>query len=482
MIRTRGRRGTAAVALALAGTTSMATLVAAAPASAASSHSAPAFYSGQAQSNALGLNLKLPVKLGPLPNPLGVDLIHLQGATLHDPLHLVGNTVAQATSTASLITGSLVDTLSNVLHINLNRTASVSLNGASHQENSLLSIPAKPLADLSVGDLVADLTKLTDATSSAATGVVANIGDLNDLLGASTVSSITNLLDQLDLTGKVQSVVDKILSTVQGLTGSNPTVSSAVNSLTSTVNAILDHVNQLVSHLGTTSLVKISVHDTHQSVAPSGNGVQALSQLGLVDVDVLGGLLTISGFHNSATAFANGLPGGAHTDVSATKPLLKINALNALCAQVDTNGLSLCNVDGMGLPSSITDPVNKLLKTLSGLLTTITSKILGDVPLISETQGSQHAAADGTTASAVAPAYNISVGHLLTVTLGDGVAATASASQKPANHKPVTLSHLATPPSPKAPLPNTGMNLGLLGLGALLLLGAAAVLRRRFAR
>jgi hypothetical protein len=222
-------------------------------------------------------------------------------------------------------------------------------------------------------------------------------------------------------------------------------------------------------------LVKINVHDTNQSVAPSGNGVKAISTLGLVDVDILGGLLSIDGFHSQAMAFANGKAGGARTSTSATKPLVKVNAANALCAQLSTDGISLCNVNGLGLPASVTKQLNQLLGQLSSELNMITSKILGNVPLISKTKGSAHAAANGKSASAVAPSYNISVGHLLTVTLGDGVSASAAALQ----NAPKKIVVLNNPENTPHNLPFTGINLGELGIAGLVLLGVALVVRRR---
>lgn len=476
MPSTRRRRSVAIGALALASTTTLATLAVAAPAS-ASPHQAttPAFYAGQAQGNVLGLNVNLPVKLPALPNPLGVDLIHLQSKSVHDPLHLSSATSAISTSTASLISGSLVDTLEKTLHVSLNRTAHVQLGGASHQESSLLDIPAKPLADLQVGDLVADLSKVTDATSAGADGVVANVGTGDDLLGTSTVTQIQNLLTSINATGTVQTTVNQILSTLQGITGTTPVVSTAVTTVQDTVNTILTKVNTLVNNLGTTPLIQVNVHKTDQNVAPSGSGVKSLSQLGLVDVNVLGGLLSIDGFHSSAMAFANGTPGGARTAVSATKPLIKINAADALCAQLSTNGISLCNTDSLGLPASVTTQLNQLLAQLSSELNVITSKILGNVPLISETPGSTHAAADGQSASAVAPSYNISVGHLLTVSLGAGVSASAAALQNAPKQIVVQNNPENTPHS----LPFTGINEGVLGLMGLSLLVIAAVVRRR---
>jgi hypothetical protein len=475
----RRRRGVALGALALASTTTLAAVVTASPAVASShktSAKTPAYYAGQAQGNVLGLNIDLPVKLPSLPNPLGVDLIHLEGNAVHDPLKLASNTTALATSTASLITGTLVDTLENTLHLNLNRTAHVSLNGKSHDESRLLAIPAKPLADLSVGDLVANLTKLTDSTSSAANGILANIGTLDDLLGAQTVAQIQSLLNTTNLTTTLQTTVDKVLTTLQSLTGTTPVVGEAVNTITNTVNTILKKVNNLVNNLGTTPLVQIDVHDTNQSVSPSADGVKAISTLGLVDVNVLGGLLSINGFHSQATAFANGTPGGASTSTSATKPLIKINAANALCAQVSADGISLCNINGLGLPASVTQQLNQLLSQVTGTLNTIIGKILGNVPLISETPGSSHIAKNGKSASAVAPAYNISVGHLLTVTLGDGVSASAAALQNAPAKKIVVLNN---PENTPKNLPFTGINLGELGLAAMVLLGVALVVRRR---
>lgn len=470
----RRRRGVALGAFALASTTTLAAVAAASPAAAATNH-APAYYAGQAQGNALGLNIDLPVKLPLLPNPLSLNLIHLQGKAVHDPLHLAGNTSAISTSTASLITGSLVNTLENTLHVNLNRTVTVALNTVSHAENSLLDIPAKPLADLSIGDLVADLNKTTDATSSAAKTIAANVGTGNDILGAQTVSQIQNLLNQTNLTSTLQNTVNQVLSTLQNVTQSTPVVGQAVNTVADTVNAVLAKVTNLVNHLGTTPLVSLVVHDTAQHVAPFANGVQSASSMGLVDVNVLGGLLSITGFHNSATAFANGIAGQAKAFTSGTKPLIKINAADALCAQLDTNGISLCNVDGLGLPADVTSQVNGLLKTLSDEINQITSKILSGVPLISETPGTTHVSADGKTATAVAPAYNIAVGHLLTVTLGNGVSASAAALQnKP--QKVVVFNHPETTPHG---LPNTGSNYPLMGVLALSLLGIAAVVRRR---
>ena len=475
MPSTRKRRSVALGAFALASTTTLAAVAAASPAAAASSHKAPAYYAGQAQGNALGLNIDLPVKLPLLPNPLSLNLIHLEGKTVHDPLHLAGNTSAVSKATASLITGSLVDTLQNTLHVNLNRTAQVALDGVSHAETALLDIPAKPLADLSIGDLVANLSKSTNATSSGAHTIKANIASGNDLLGAQTVQQIQNLIDSTHLTDTLQGTVNQVLTTLQGVTKTTPVVGDAVATVSNTVNAVLAKVTKLVDNLGTTPLVSITIHNTDQSVTPTASGVKSSSTMGLVDVDVLGGLLSINGFHNSATAFANGKPGGAHAEVSGAQPLIKVNAADALCAQVGADGVSLCNVDGLGLPTSITSQVHGLLKTLSNEINQITSKILSGVPLISQTKGVTHVSEDGKTASAVAPTYNISVGKLLTVTLGNGVSAEAAALQ----NKPAKVTVLNNPENTPKALPYTGSNYPLLGGLAMVLLGAAVVVRRR---
>ncbi len=471
----RTRRGAALGALALASTTTLAA-VAATPATAASGTTkAPAYYAGAAQGNALGLSIDLPVKLPLLPNPLSLNLIHLEGKTVHDPLHLAGTTSAVSNATASLVTGSLVDALQNTLHVDLNRTASVALGGLAHQETSLLDIPAKPLADLSIGDLVANLVKSTNATSSGAESIHANIASGNDLLGAQTVTQVQNLVNSTHLTTTLQGTVNQVLSTLQKVTATTPIVGDAVNTVTNTVNAVLAKVTNLVNNLGTTPLVSIDVHSTNQNVTPTANGVTSTSSMGLVDLNVLGGLLSIDGFNNSATAFANGVAGGAKATVSASKPLIQINAADALCAQVGADGISLCNVDGLGLPAAITTQVNGLLKTLSNEINQITSKILGSVPLISETPGSTHVSEDGKSATATAPSYNISVGNLLTVTLGNGVSASAAALQD----KPSKVVVFHDPQNTPKTLPYTGLNEGLLGVLAMVLLGIAVVVRRR---
>lgn len=473
MARNYARRGMAISALAIAGSTSL--LLAATPAGATSPHHA-AYYAGQTNGDVLGLTVKLPVALPALPNPLQIGLVHVDGKVVHDPQHLASKLGAAAESTASLASGSLVDALQNTLHVTLNRVAHVQLGaGATHSATSLLDIPAKPVADLSVGSMVADLNKVTDATTSGANGVSATLGTANDLLGKATVSTVSNTLQPV--VGQVQQTVNQVLGQLSKVTGSNV----AVQTVTDTVNAILGKVQTLVANLGTTPLVTVDVHDTSQSIAPSANGAQAVSKLGLVSVNLLGGLLTVDGFSSGATAFANGIRGGAHVTSFANKPIVKVNAADALCAQLSVNGLSLCNAQG--LPASVQKQVNQLLGQLSGELTQVESTLLKGALTVGLVPGASHVSSDGRTASVTAPSYIVRVGNLLGVTLGSGVSAAVSAAQAPAHHTLVKVP--AAAPKPQTPagptqLPHTGANLGVIGAVALLLLGAAAVIRRRF--
>lgn len=470
MARLTMRRG-AISALAIAGSTSL--LLTATPAGATGTH-APAYYAGSASGDVLGLTLKLPTALPNLPNPLQIGLVHVDGKVLHDPQHIVGNTVGSAESTASLASGTLVDSLQKTLHVAINRVAHVELGkGATSQSTSLLDIPAKPVADLSVGSLSASLNKVTDAALSAADGVSATLGTADDLLGKATVDAVSSTLQPL--VDQLQQTVNQILGQLSNVGGSNP----VVQTVTDTVNTILSKVQTLVANLGTTPLVGINVHDTSQTIAPSGNGAQAQSKLGLVSVDLLGGLLSVTGFSSGATAFANGLAHGAHVTSFATKPIVKVDAADALCAQLTVNGISLCK--SSGLPASIQQQVNNLLAQLSGQLTKLESTLLKGTITIGEVPGTSHVDSAGRFASVTAPSYGVNLANVARLTLGSGVTASVSATQAaPAKVKAAAAAPKPQAPAPPVQLPHTGANLGLIGAVALLLLGGAAVLRRRF--
>ena len=224
MPSTRKRRGVALGAFALASTTTLAAVAAASPAVAASSsatrprRTTPA----QAQGNALGLSIDLPVKLPLLPNPLSLNLIHLDGKTVHDPLHLAGTTSAVSNATASLITGSLVDALQNTLHVNLSRTAQV---------HSAVWRTRRPRCSTSRRSRSRTCRSATWSPTSSRpptrrapvrTSIHANIASGNDLLGAQTVSQVQNLVSSTHLTTTLQGTVNQVLSTLQKVTSNAP--------------------------------------------------------------------------------------------------------------------------------------------------------------------------------------------------------------------------------------------------------------------
>jgi len=470
------RRGAAVTALALVSSSTLA-LATAAPAGASKSH-APAYYQGVTSANVLGVALHLPSALPAvpgLPKDLAINLIGVNGNAVHNTLSAGTHTASTAIS--SLASGSLVDSLP--VDLGLKKSLRATL-GMRPQASSAQHIAVPGIVDLNVGGLTAlaqgDLNK---ATSVLTDGSIMQLGQLLDLKSAT--GGATTLLNTLQgqvnqVSSTVSNQVDNVLNTI-GQALNQPGLTSAatqtLQSLQTTLQGVQAKINSILANVGNTALVTVKALDASQSIAPAAGAAQSLASVNLADLNVLNGLLTVKGFVSQATAIANGRPGGAHATFSGHAPIVQVGT-PLLTATLDETGLNLSNVSG--LPQSVTDQVNSALQTLQNALNTLLGTLgvhLNYVPGHVNRVDSR-----GRYAAATGPEYDIVVdspvpgdGALAEIGLGHGTTASVSAQQAT---KVVKL------PNPQqGALPHTGANLPLIGGGALVLMVAAAMLRRR---
>jgi hypothetical protein len=394
----------------------------------------------------------------------------------------VHNTLGEGKPTSSeavstLASGSLVDALPDAL--GLKKTLRATL-GSKPQSFTRLPVHAEPLLSLDVGKLDASATAAVNHSSSVlSNGTVAELGQLLDVKAAG--GSATTLLNQLEtsvngvsstVTDQVSSVLDTINQVLQqpGLT---QPAQQTLQSLQAALQKVQTTIDDILANVGKTAVLSVRTLDAEQTIAPQAHAARSDASVHLANLDVLNGLLKVSGFVSEATASATGRPGGATASFSKQTPIVEVGT-PVLTATLDDSGLSLSNVQG--LPQDVTDQVNAALATLQKALNTLLGTL--GVHLQYVPGKVQRVSDDGRYASAVGPEYDITVdspvpgdGALAVIALGHNTTASVSAAPK-------TVRHFVPNPQQGA-LPHTGANLPLIGGGALLLLVMAGLLRRR---
>ena len=469
------RRGTAVLALAMASGLSLA---ASTPAGAATS-SAPAYYQGVTSANVLGVALNLPalpVSTG-IPQHLAVNLIGVTGNAVHNTLSTGTATMSKATST--LASGNLTDQLG------LSKTITASLDGVRSAASDGLQVSSDTthgLLSLNVGPLRANVASLTnDASAELLDAKVLNLGAL---LGANTGGTSTTLVKavqdnvsqvQSQVTSQLNSALNTINGAVQQVPGSSAAagvvdqVQTAVQTITDKVNTV---INQVLNSPNNASVLTVQTLSAQQNIAPAGNAAKATADTVLANLNLLNGLVTIKGFESHAMAIANGKAGGAMAKGWGVRPIVTVGT-PVLTAALDTNGLNLSSVDGLG---SATDAVNGALAQVQSALNTLLGQLGVHLNYVDGTAKAD--TATGKHAEATGAEYDVTVANPLdpstaiaAVGLGHGTAASVSAAQG------TRVLHPQNPQLGK--LPHTGANLPLIAGGGLAFLLGAAYLRRR---
>jgi LPXTG-motif cell wall-anchored protein len=267
--------------------------------------------------------------------------------------------------------------------------------------------------------------------------------------------------------------VNGALKSVAGDNAATQTVSqiqTAVQTVQSKVNTVLNQV----LNTGNTSVLKVDTLDAAQAIGAVANGAQSKADTVLANLNLLNGLVSVSGFESHATAIANGKAGGANATFSGHKPIVAVGT-PVLTAALDENGLSLNNVVS-GLPVDVQGTLNTALSQLQAVLNTVLGTLgvhLNYVP-----GHVDKVDANGKYAAATGPEYDVVVSNPLdaknaiaVVGLGHGTTASVSAAQAP------RITKVSNPQQGK--LPHTGANLPLIAGGGVAFLLGAAYLRRR---
>lgn len=462
------RRGTAVVALAMAGGLSLA---ASTPAGAAT-NTAPAYYQGVTSANVLSVALNLPVALPNVPQHLAVNLIGVTGNAVHNTLATGARTSSEATST--LASGNLTDQLG------LSKTIKASLAGP--QSASANAIPSinTPVLSLNVGPLVANVAQLNNnASAELLDAKVLNLGALLGAQSGTTTTLVKAVQDNLSqVQGTLNNELNSALQTINGAVADLPAnspaadVASQVQTAVQTINDKVNSVVNQVLNTGNTSVLTVQTLSATQNIAPSGDAAKATADTVLANLDLLSGLVTVKGFESHAIAIANGKAGGATARGWGVRPIVSVGT-PVLTAALDTNGLSLSNVAGLG---SATDTVNSALATVQNAVNGLLGTLGVRLNYVDGT--AKYDAVTGKTAEATGAEYDVVVANPLTpsealavVGLGHGTHASVSAAQ-------ATRKQIVNNPQ-LGKLPHTGANLPMIAGGGLAFLLGAAYLRRR---
>ncbi len=465
------RRGAGAAALALTVGALLAAVGTAAPAG-ASTRSGPAFVSAATEGDVAQVDVNLPAALPNLPQKIGLALISARGTALHDAINGRSDS---SDSLARLAGGTLVEGSAAPLSM-LDRSVSASMSSPSASD-TVLSLPHNPIADGAAGSLRALVSPASISNDSAADLARVDVLKLSDILGSlgnpgaqisSALNSAVNRVTpatQNVITAAVDNL-DHVVSQTAG-TSEGSQVSSTVDTLTSRLKQLRDQLPALLDTALNSPVVSLDALDATQAIDRTDT-VTAQAHAKLLGLDVLGGLVTVKGFVSDAVASANGVAGGA---TASYNPVIAAASVGngLLGVTLDPAGLGLT---GGGLPPNVQATVNQILATvqtaLNGVLDTLGLKI---TPM----PGSRSASPDGTSATATGGSMLISLtppgtsAPLVAVRLGGTTAKVNAATEK------VVVA--ARPPA----LPHTGANLPLTGGVGVVLLGTAALIRRRLA-
>ena len=453
------------------------------PAAAADLTTTERFYDATGAGQVLRITLNLPAAVpGLLPQKVVQDIVLTSGAarTGKAPAAVGGAFIGKDGSVALM--QSLLDGRSE---------SSMDKQGVPF---SLASIPANPLgltgglltATSTVGDPNVDgpvssnsssIASLSLKGGGALDAVLAPLQDaLEQALGAAVPtagSTGTPASPVAPVTGTVTDVLGTVLDTLDGVTSDatapvSDAVRAAVAQLTTAINDLLaDLTGEITAMSATDSLLDVGLIEATQQVTRTGQTVTSQATNNLVGIEVLGGLIEVSGIQSNAVASL----GGGVTSSAATAQVLKAQVGDLLSVTLtDKLEALLGGQAGALIPADVLAQVNAALAQVTGLL----ADTLG--LQVSQAKSSKTASADQASASVEAASLVLnplrSAVPLLQI---DFVPAEAAVKAQSITRRVITPTTLTTTPTS---LPRTGGSVPLALAGSVLV-GVALVARRR---
>lgn len=356
---------------------------------------------------------------------------------------------------------------------------------------SLLEVPANPLG-LTGGALLAEsavanpnvdgvissssssITSLELRASGALGAVLAPIeAALASALGVTAPTDgsgdLTTVVEPVTTT--VTDLVDGALTTLDGVTNDTSAPVSdatrdAVELLTAELNTLLTDLNAQVLNISNSdTLLDVGLVESSQSVTREAGTVTSSVQNKLVGIDLLAGLINVSGIESAAMA-SLGANGASAADANATILKAQVGDLVSLELANDLKA-KLGGTVGDALPAEVVTALND---TLAQITTLLTSTLGLQNP--TQAQAFKSHSADEATA-------RVEAASLVLDPLKNPDAPLLSIGFVPAEATVKAQSFTATPVQLTQQLPRTGGELPLAGAVATLLIGAALVARRR---
>ena len=143
---------------------------------------------------------------------------------------------------------------------------------------------------------------------------------------------------------------------------------AAVETLTNTINTLLDDLTRQILNISASdTLLDVGLVESTQRVTRSGGTVTSQVTNKLVDVDILGGLVDVSGIQSRALA-SLGDGGAADADADATALKAKVGDLVSLELANDLRA-QLGGAVGAAIPPAVVAVVNDALAQVTTLLT-----------------------------------------------------------------------------------------------------------------
>jgi hypothetical protein len=473
------------------------TLVAAGAGSAGAASTTKTTYTATGGGSVLRLTVNLPVALPGIGQSITQDLV------------LTGSNVRTGDAAAA-ITSSILGANGNVPLVSGLLDKSVRAEYGKPQPAAVNSWP-----DTGVLGITGKLLSLeSKAGSPNVDGTVAHsLSTVTDL----RIEGAGNLQAVLDaLTSQLQTIVNQAIGTVGGSSSTGTvtapvtsTVSGLVNTLTAQLDALTQNttaplsdaakqavqtviaqldalpallLNQLTAKLqaasADTSLLRIGLIQSEQTVSRHAGVVTSDSTQKLVGVSVLGGLVTLDGLSSAATAvLGNG--------ISKATPDLGRNgllhaAINKDLLTVDVNNGLTAALGSSALPAEVVTAVNGALAQIGTVLNGLLGASLNQTNVGSNTATADKASSSVNAAQLVVnpaiPGLSSAAKPLIDIQFVPSAAEVVKA-QSVVNSTPVVTPAKAGS-APHA-LAATGAELPLTGAVAAALMGLAALARRR---
>ena len=349
-------------------------------------------YAGSAAADGMSLALNLPQAAGPLPATSVTGFVSAHGELSHDGIS--HQRPDRATALAAMASGDLVTAAGPLAALNRSVRAT-----RSHPDavTSLGTMPDNPLASGALGPLEGHVRGLRLATSRAEL-IRGQLARLGDLLPAQLRQQVDQGLQQGS--AALQQALDQALTALGPVLGpladQDPTGTAA--QLQQELTDLSQQLPQLIDNLENSAVLTVDGLRSTQSTRHPGTGSAVVSTAStrLGSLDVLGGLVKLTGFASSVTASANGRDGGAGATASSTVASVQIGD-GLLGISLTDHGLS-ADVAGL-LPPDVVKQVNDAL----GQITAGVNQVLSQAGVsVTPAATSHHAAPDGRTADASA--------------------------------------------------------------------------------